>query len=327
MARRTKILDTKFQIIAGRLAAAFVLSVVLFFFGCWTAPSGDTRVTTNNRDQIPAKTTKMANITSDATGNNTAANTNSEKREAKGFTANLPVNFTMPSDSVGQKLLREYGSVFVARGGVIPPNKVVFRDEAEVSAFQATLKTEPEPIGGFQMELQTAAMVALQKAIKEAESAKLRITPRAADSARRTYGETVGLWASRVDPALKYWVGKGRIKQTDADRIKAMSPFEQVSDVLKLEESGIYFSKDLSKSIIYSVAPPGTSQHLSMLAFDINEHENVEIRRILSNNGWYQTVVSDLPHFTYLGVSENELPGIGLKMLTDGGRIFWVPNI
>lgn len=325
MAGRNKILDTKFQIIAHRFAAAFVVIGTLFLFGCWTAPSGDSRVTADNRDEIPAKTTKMANITSNMAGKN--ANANSEKREAKGFTANLPVNFTMPSDSVGQKLLREYGSMFVARGGATPPSKVVFKDETEVSAFQASLKTEREQIGGFQMELQAAAMTALQKAIKEAESAKLRITPRAADSARRTYDETVGLWASRVDPALKYWVSKGRIKQADADRIKAMSPFEQVSEVLKLEESGIYFSKDLSKSIIYSVAPPGTSQHLSMLAFDVNEHENAEIRRILSNNGWYQTVTSDLPHFTFLGVPDNELPEMGLKKINDSARTFWVPDI
>lgn len=301
--------------------AAFFLS------GCWSAPSGDRRIGGNDRDGEISKVEKMSNLNSNAKGVNTNADANNEKRGPLGFTANLPVNFEMPSDSVGQKLLREYGSVFVARGGVTPPNKVVFRDETEVSAFQGSIRVGKESIGGFPMELQAAAMDALRKAIKEAAEKNLKITPRAADSGKRTYYETVGLWESRVEPALKHWVGKGRIKQADADKIKAMSPFEQVREVLRLEESGIYFAKDLSKSIIYSVAPPGTSQHLSMLAFDVSEHENAEIRRILVNNGWYQTVASDLPHFTFLGVPESDLPDLGLKRITDASRTFWVPDI
>ncbi|MEJ7699428.1 MAG: hypothetical protein WKF71_07255 [Pyrinomonadaceae bacterium] len=90
----------------------------------------------------------------------------------------------------------------------------------------------------------------------------------------------------------------------------------------ELELEGMFFSKDLSKTIVYSVAPPGTSQHLSMLAFDASEHENPEVREILARYGWLQTVVSDLPHFTYLGVAENELSGLGLKKLMMEGAPF-----
>ncbi len=322
-------MDTKFQVGRGKSAAVGMFAAAVFFSGCWTAPSGDKRVGENNGGDDYSRATKMTNSKSNVNrdSGNSNSNANQERRGPVGFTANLPVKFEMPSDSVGQKLLKEYGSVFVARGGATPPNKVVFRDESEVLALQSTLKTERESIGGFQMELQAAAMAALKNAIKEAEKNNLRITPRAADSSRRTYGETVGLWESRVEPALKHWVGKGRMKQADADRIKTMPPFEQVSEVLKLEETGIYFAKDLSKSIIYSVAPPGTSQHLSMLAFDVNEHENQEIRRILSNHGWYQTVASDLPHFTFLGVAENALPDLGLKRMVQADRVFWVPDI
>jgi len=177
------------------------------------------------------------------------------------------------------------------------------------------------------MELQTAAMTALRAALVDAKASDLSITPRDTDSARRNYHETVSLWASRVNPALKYWVGKGRLSQAKADQIEAMSPYEQLPEVLKLEENGIFFAKDFTKSIIYSVAPPGASQHLSMLAFDVKEHENSRVRDLLAKHKWYQTVVSDLPHFTYLGVNESELHGLGLKNIAEAGRTFWVPDI
>ena len=134
------------------------------------------------------------------------------------------------------------------------------------------------------------------------------------------------LWVSRVDPALKYWVEQGRIANDEAIRLRALSPSDQVSEVLRLEQQEIWFSKDLSKSIIYSVAPPGTSQHLSMLAFDVKEHDNPTLRSVLADHGWYQTVTSDLPHFTYLGVPESELFGLGLKKLQSGDRTFWIPE-
>ena len=98
-------------------------------------------------------------------------------------------------------------------------------------------------------------------------------------------------------------------------------------EILELEKKKIFFSKDLSKSIIYSVAPPGTSQHLAMLAFDAAEYKNEQVREILARHKWFQTVVSDLPHFTYLGVKEKELPDLGLKKVENCGQVFWIPNI
>ncbi len=261
---------------------------------------------------------------SNANSNMSKANEN--KTEPTGFFGHLPDGFVRPTDSVERTLLHEYGSMFVAQG-VTVPRKIVFRDEADVSAFQATLKTASETVGGIPLELQAAAMDDLRKAIDEARSRGLSITPRDVDSARRSYDETVGLWKSRVDPALKHWVANGRMTQGQADRIATMSPFEQVAEILKLEENGIYFAKDLSKSIIYSVAPPGTSQHLSMLALDVKENEDAKVRSILAEHKWFQTVVSDLPHFTYLGVEESELPALGLKKVTSGARSFWVPDI
>lgn len=243
------------------------------------------------------------------------------------FYKNLPDNFNLPKDNFGLKILREYGALFIARPQAIVPKSVFFKDDAEVSAFQNNLKIGRLTIGRFDIELQEAAMNAMKNAIDEAGRKGLRITTRDYDAGRRSYNETVGLWFSRVEPALEYWTGNGRISLLDADKLRKMNLSEQIPEIFKLEEDGIYFSKDLSKPIMYSVAPPGTSQHLSMLAIDINEYDNPTIQQILARNGWHQTVISDLPHFTYLGATENELPNLGLKKVMSGGRFYWIPNI
>ena len=243
------------------------------------------------------------------------------------FFRNLPANFVLGEDAAQQRLLREYGAVFMARGGVVAPTKVVFRDEDDVSEFQSRLDIAGFRIGSISLELQSVATEALLAAAAEADTVGLSITPRGADSARRNYAGTVELWKSRVDPALVHWTRKGKLTQAQAEAIRALSAYEQVPEILALEEDGIYFAKDLSKSIIYSVAPPGASQHLSLLAFDVAEFDDSEVRRILAKHFWYQTVVSDLPHFTFLGVGASELPGLGLRQVISNEREFWVPDI
>jgi len=249
-----------------------------------------------------------------------------KKNKLKKFSARLPHNFNFPKDDVERKLLREYGALFVAQG-VAVPLVVAFKDEAEVSSFQTSAAISKKKIGGFEIELQTSAMKNLQKAIKEAEQNNLSITPRGADAARRNYFETIDLWASRVEPGLEHWVKEGKLSESKAERIRGLSPFEQASEIFKLEKKGMFFSKDLSKTIIYSVAPPGASQHLALLALDVVEHNDESVREILARHGWFQTVVSDLPHFTFLGVSETELFDLGLKKQVDGERSFWIPNL
>jgi hypothetical protein len=243
------------------------------------------------------------------------------------FLRNLPSGFIRPTDAVENLLFREYGSMYVARGGAVVPRFIVFRDETDVSNFQNSVDRQAERIGGMSMVLQAPVMRALINAVNEAATQGLTISPRDTDSAARSYSEAVGLWASRVDPGLDHWSANGKISKADAERIRALSPYAQVAKILGLEQKGVYFSKDLSKSIIYSVAPPGTSQHLSMLAFDVTEYDNPKVRSIMEKNGWFQTVVSDLPHFTYLGVSESELPNLGLKQRVKDGRTYWVPDI
>lgn len=317
------------MIIKNYKAGFLILSVALS--ACYSSEKK------GNRD-IETKTTPSATVSSENKNSSTVkTNSDAENKppnsnqtvdvKSGGFTANLPGGFNQPSDAVGQKMLKEYGGLFMARGGATPPNTVIFKSEAEVSAFQNGLSKSKEKIGSYDVELQSAAMKGLQEAIAEAKQNNLSITPRGADSAKRDYAGTVELWASRVNPGLENYVSKGKIPKAEADRIKSLSPFEQVPEIFKLESQGMFFSKDLSKSIIYSVAPPGTSQHLSMLALDVSEFENAKVREVLAKHGWFQTVVSDLPHFTFLGVPENQLESLGLKKVNDGGRTFYVPNL
>jgi hypothetical protein len=268
---------------------------------------------------------KWNTVSASPNGNNAMNSTPVADNKKSGFVANLPAGFAQPTDDVGRRMLKEYGSMFVSRAGA--PNTVVFKNEAEVTQFQSSVQSSSESIGGVAVELQSVAMKALKVATAEAAQNNLTITPRGAEAAKRSYQGTVDLWASRVDPGLEHWTAQGRITAGDAQRIKSLSPYEQVPEIFKLESQGIFFAKDLSKSIIYSVAPPGTSQHLSMLALDVSEFENSQVRTILAKHGWHQTVASDLPHFTYLGASENELPKLGLKKVKNSGRAFWVPDL
>jgi hypothetical protein len=227
--------------------------------------------------------------------------------------------------SVGERLLREYGAIFAAGNGVEPPDRLIFRDEAEVSEFQQRVSIGAVKFGEITIELQSRAADALKQVVDAARTRGLSINPRFADSGRRNYADTVILWHSRVEPALDHWVALDKLSPAEAAHIRALSPFEQVPVVLSLEEKGIFFAKDLTKTILYSVAPPGASQHLSMLAFDVAEFNNPAVRKLLADHNWHQTVISDLPHFTYLGFPETDLPARGLKKVIFDERQFWLP--
>lgn len=272
----------------------------------------------------PACSKKGANADSSS-----AANAASRRNSNNPFFANLPPGMAVPdpTDEVSMRLLADYGAMFVARGGAVPPPAIIFADEAEVNNWQAKVKTTRAELGGITVELQAPAMAALLEARSEAQKAKLEITPRGTDAARRSYAETVTLWQSRVNPGLAHWAQEGKLTEQEAARIRGLSPREQIPEILRLEQQGLSFSKDFSKSILYSVAAPGTSQHLSMLAFDVKEFESATVRAILARHGWFQTVTSDTPHFTFLGVTEDQLPALGLKKVTSGGRAFWIPKL
>jgi hypothetical protein len=236
------------------------------------------------------------------------------------------VRWPEPGDALSLRALEEYGAVFVARAGVVPPPAVIFPDQNAVAHWQSNLSTEQAEIAGIPARLQSAALRALMKAREEAFQAHVGISPRGRDATQRSYGDTLELWRSRVNPGLEHWVAKGVLSAAEAERIRKLPALEQAREILELEKRGLYFSKDFSKSILFSVALPGASQHLSMLAFDVKEHDSPVVRSILEHHGWFQTVRSDLPHFTYLGVDKHLLPSLGLEVVRDGDRVFWIPD-
>lgn len=233
-----------------------------------------------------------------------------------------------PSDPVARRILEEYGAIFLAHKKVTPPPVCIFTTEEQVTQFQDAAGFDVEAFGFDEIELQPEALKKLKKAREEAQKEGLDITPRdGAEAARRNYEDSVRLWNSRFEPALKHWLAQGRLTAEQVTRLRSLPLSQQVAEVLELEKSGIYFSKDLSKSILYSIAAPGTSQHIAMLAFDVNEFRNTRVREILAKHGWFQTVLSDLPHFTFLGLKEKDLPKYGLRSVEINEQVFWIPNV
>ena len=205
-----------------------------------------------------------------------------------------------------RKVFKEYGAIFVAENVTYSGSCILTEKTAE--DFQQVTQQQTERIGGIYITLQIPAMQAFLKAREEAAKLKLTITPRGKLASKRSYQQTLVLWNSRFFPALNYWTRRGRISRREAEQVKVMPISQQVERVLRWEEEeeDLCFSKDFSKSILYSVAVPGASQHNFMLALDVQQYSNPKVRKILADNGWFQTVKSDAPHFTYLGVANDE---------------------
>jgi hypothetical protein len=236
-------------------------------------------------------------------------------------------SFCAAGDVLTRRVLEEYGAMFVAEGVRLPSVCVLDTEEA-VERFQREAGWRAELLDGALVELQPAAMAALLRAREEADRAGLGVTPRGGSEAgRRSFADSLRLWRSRCDPALDHWCAEGRLDNDEAERVRRLPLREQASAVLELERGGIYFSKDFKKSILQSVAAPGASQHLAMLAFDVTEFQDARVQALLARHGWFQTVLSDLPHFTYLGLEEGELPAHGLRRVEAGGQTFWVPDM
>lgn len=228
--------------------------------------------------------------------------------------------------AINRELLAEYGSMFVARGVRLPP-VLVFRSDAQAARWQAQVPQATRRWSNVAVTLQPRALAALAAARAQARRLGLRLEPRGADASRRTYLQTVRLWESRVRPALAYWQRRGRLNPHVAARIRRLAPAAQVPVVLRLERHGIWFSTDFNKTILDSVAAPGSSQHLALLAFDLREYSNPRLWRLLAAHGWYQTIPTDLPHFTYLGWRVAQLPRLGLRLWRAYGHRFWIPAL
>ncbi|MEO5860828.1 MAG: hypothetical protein ABIR33_17995 [Pyrinomonadaceae bacterium] len=230
-------------------------------------------------------------------------------------------------DPVANRVFRDYGAVFVSAQSVVPPSKCVFPDHEQAGKFQAPLKFARETVSNAEISLQADAMRSLRAAVDEARASRLHITPLDGSVAgSRSYADTVRLWNSRFYRALDHWQGRNRISKFAADAARELPASEQVPLVLGWEQSGLWFNTDFSRSILTSVAAPGTSQHLSGLAFDVVEYRDAKVRAILNRHGWFRTIRTDEPHFTYLGLRESDLPGYGLEKVVHRGNYYWVPK-
>lgn len=238
--------------------------------------------------------------------------------------------FCSLSSPVESRLFAEYGAIFITTA--MPPPKIMFDDAREVNAFQASLSVDRALFGDYEIELQAKALGALVAASSEVSRRGGSITARAADSGSRSYEDTVGLWSRNVTRGLEHWESLGRMHEETATSILRLSPAEQVSPILNLEETAqLFFGTFFDRSILYSVAAPGASQHLSKLAFDVVEFENAEVKNVLAGHGWFRTVPSDLPHFTFLGCEADALGGLGLQPVERvcGTQVydFWIPDL
>jgi len=233
------------------------------------------------------------------------------------------------SSPIELRLFAEYGAVFVT--AATPPPVIIFDDATQVDEFQSSLSLGWGVFGDYEIQLQAVALGALAAAAAEMAERGGSITARASDAGGRSYEDTVRLWTRNVTRGLEHWKGVGLISGERAQSIRELSPVAQVSAILNLEDTEqLFFGTFFDKSILYSVAAPGASQHLSMLAFDVAEYEDYECDEVLGGHGWYRTVPNDLPHFTYLGHDRDLLPRLGLRRVERiiGERVygFWTPD-
>jgi hypothetical protein len=227
-----------------------------------------------------------------------------------------------------RRVFTEYGAMFVASNSVMLPEVCYFPDEKTAKEFQSKLQIKVAVINGTEIRLQEAAMNSLLAVVIEVLSSGGRVSPLDGSIAGgRSYMDTVNIWNSRFEPALRYWTRKGKITTEEAAQTRIL-PFEkQVEKIIEWESQRLWFGTARSGSIFSSTAPPGSSQHLALLAFDVAKLPAPKLVTIFNAHGWYQTVKGDPQHFTYLGVTEPELPGRGLIPIYSGGTKYWLPNI
>lgn len=247
----------------------------------------------------------------------------------RGITAS---SFCNMADSTELHILMMYGAVFLADRKVEIPSRFMFDNEAQVTVFQSKVKTTKKSIDGTAVELQEAAMNALLAAAAAVKKINLPFSPRGgATASKRSYKDTLTFWDNRVKDGIAFWKSnpnakKEKLTDAEAKTLEKLSGLAQVKNLFQLEARGFFFSKDKKKTILASVAAPGTSQHLFMLAIDIEQHGDARVRKIMAQHGWFQTAFKDHPHFTFLGLSESVLPSLGLQSQTDSGQLFWFPK-
>ncbi|AFY50275.1 D-alanyl-D-alanine carboxypeptidase [Nostoc sp. PCC 7524] len=186
-------------------------------------------------------------------------------------------------------LLRAYGAAFVNHNLAVQlPVKVLFNNEEETQAFQENL-TMVKVNGTNDCYLQAAAAAALNQA------------------------------RSQQNIPLKSGYGSGDCTRSFATNLRFWNQYANQNTLDKVRAGK-------ETAILSVVAPPGTSQHLWGLAIDLRVSQPKQ-RQALYENGWFQTVVNDIPHWTYLGLTEDDLLALGLKKQVEKGISYWVTPI
>ena len=196
---------------------------------------------------------------------------------------------TVPEiDTFEYTLLRSYGTVFINQeSGIKLPEKVILDNELETQSFQDKISIELVN-GTEECYLQKPAAAALNKA-KELEDIPLKSGY--AGDCLRNFATNLRFWNK--------YANRETLNQVKAGK---------------------------ETKILGLVAPPGTSQHLWGLAIDLQILTPSQ-KQTLNENGWFQTVVNDLPHWTYLGWREEDLPKFGLQQKIIQGIKYWITPI
>ncbi len=209
---------------------------------------------------------------------------NAQQRFLSAIARKLP---TIPQpDTYEYTLLRSYGAVFVNPDiGIKLPQTDVFANEQETQEFQATL-TMGHIDGTNDCYLQKSAADALNKARVQQQI------------------------------PLKSGYGSGDCTRTFNTNLRFWHKYANNQVLAKVQQGK-------ETKILGLVAPPGTSQHLWGLAIDLRVGSK-EQRKALNQNGWFQTVENDVPHWTYVGLSEDNLPLFGFKKQAIRGITYWI---
>lgn len=244
------------------------------------------------------------------------------------FRASVERHLAWPASALEERLLREYGApIAAADSSLRRPSAVVLFDADALVREQRRLALDSAIVGTDTVTLQAPALRALRDVMSRARRSHLRLTLVGDRSASlRQFTDTELFWTTRVDRRLRRLTDDGEMTVKRADSIRVMPLREQVERVLELEDRGFCFGGTGEKTILHSVAAPGSSQHLFGYAIDVAEHADARIRRLLEAAGFRQTVLDDQPHFTWLGVMpDRELRRRGLIRVRSGGRTYWVP--
>lgn len=183
-------------------------------------------------------------------------------------------------------LLKTYGAALIEPNHIAKlPSTVLLNNEQETQAFQNTL-TMVKVNDTNDCFLQAAAANALNQA------------------------------RSQENIPLKSGYGSGDCTRTYATNLRFWHKYANQNTLEKVKQGQ-------ETTILSTVAPPGASQHLWGLAIDLRI-SNQKQRQTLNQHGWFQTVVNDIPHWTYLGLTEQDLMNSGLINHIERGISYWV---